>query len=210
MLFLCVLYRGLPGLYRGPAATPTGFFWSVSLIHLCLWITCLTLTLAIPDSTDCKKQICSSKMPVAKGAMPKVSVLLALTLNQLLFWTKCPPEALGALLVQNQICRTYSHPGKWWGCISFGSTFLVKAKFNVDSYTPCHLLDGDCAQTLSLCVSLVQKQAATCLQSPFLVLLFPLKVQSPGSPCLWKRALLLLSGSWESFTCTDQWEINSK
>lgn len=150
MLFLCVLCSGLPELYCGPAATPAGFFWSVSLIHLCLWIPCLTLTLAIPDSTDCKKQICSSKMPVAKGAVPKISVSQALTLNQFVFWTKCPSGTVGALLVQNQICRTYSHPGKQWGCISFGSTFLVKAKFSVDTYTPCHSLDRDCAQTLSL------------------------------------------------------------
>lgn len=82
----------------------------------CLWSTCACGSLVphspwlclIASSTGFKKQICSSKMPVAKGAMAKVSVSQAVTLNQLLFWTKCPSGALGALLVQNQICRTYS------------------------------------------------------------------------------------------------------
>lgn len=90
--------------------TNSGFFWSVSLVHLCSWILVSQLTLAIPDSKQHRLQEAdlSSKMPVAKGAVPKVSVSQAVTLNQLLFWTKCPSGALGALLVQNQICRTYS------------------------------------------------------------------------------------------------------
>lgn len=64
----------------------------------------------IASSTDHEKQICLSKMPVVKGAMPKVSVSWDVTLNQLLIWTKCPSAA------QHSWCRTrfaeHIHPGK--------------------------------------------------------------------------------------------------